>query len=323
MDTSNIPSWLQTKWQALRQQYHRNALPHAILLTGKPGIGKSQLATQFFQWLHCSQHQENDEPCGHCRSCQLMTTNTHPDHHVINTETTIKIDHIRRLSNQQALTPHSGLWRTSLITAADKMTTSAYNALLKLLEEPPPYRLFILTAAAMEHIPVTIKSRCQHHAIVTPPIQIGLQWLHRHTQRDEQTLQTALMLAGEVPQQALQYIQTGRVEAITNLMHSFKNLQGARVNIPLLAEQWQESDIELITTHIQRYCQQQLLNTDAADTRQYYLSLYNDVLTMKKQLLSRHNMNRLLIIEHFMVTVMHKAPLFSATLGQDNHGNFS
>jgi DNA polymerase-3 subunit delta' len=132
---------------------------HAYLLIGLPQIGKTTLALNFAQALHCL---GEDKPCGQCRSCLKIAHGNHPDVRVIEAVNgTIKIDQIRSMQREVALSPHEGRWKVYVIRQMERATTEAANCLLKTLEEPPAQVILMLTASDIDQLLPTIISRCQ------------------------------------------------------------------------------------------------------------------------------------------------------------------
>jgi DNA polymerase-3 subunit delta' len=132
---------------------------HAYLLIGLPQIGKTTLALNFAQALHCL---GEDKPCGQCRSCLKIAHGNHPDVRVIEAVNgTIKIDQIRSMQREVALSPHEGRWKVYIIRQMERATIEAANCLLKTLEEPPDQVILMLTASDIDQLLPTIISRCQ------------------------------------------------------------------------------------------------------------------------------------------------------------------
>jgi DNA polymerase-3 subunit delta' len=161
----------------------KNAIPHALLFTGIEGIGKKRAALTFAMAANCRagerlqppldepdiQRAEDqtplslDEPCGQCRSCRKIISNTHPD--IIQVKPTGKVTRIaqiRSLCDTLAMRPYEASLRVVVIAEAQSMNLSAGNALLKLLEEPPDRTILILIAPQTADLLPTIVSRCRH-----------------------------------------------------------------------------------------------------------------------------------------------------------------
>jgi len=137
---------------------------HAYLLVGPEAVGKRTLALQFVRALNCSNPPSPGEFCDDCRTCRLVPVNQYPDLHIIETaenERKLKVDVVRALQRQLALSPYEGRKRVALLLRFHEATAQAANALLKTLEEPPGDVILILTANSVQGLLPTIVSRCE------------------------------------------------------------------------------------------------------------------------------------------------------------------
>lgn len=159
---------------------HKN-IPHAFLFYGQEGIGKKQVAREFVSYLLCETHSA----CGICRSCIKLTRGSHPDLIVLEGEGSIGIDQSRMLSKEIYEYPYESERRAIIIDNAETLTREAANALLKTLEEPPPFNNFFLITSAEQEIPLTIRSRCTR-IFFTPLVKDQLkQFFLRKAHTDE------------------------------------------------------------------------------------------------------------------------------------------
>jgi DNA polymerase-3 subunit delta' len=145
------------------------AMTHAWLITGPPGSGRSVAALCFAAALQCT--SDGVPGCGRCRACTTTMAGTHADvRRVIPEGLSIGVDEMRAIVQAASRRPATGRWQIVLIEDADRLTEGAANALLKVVEEPPPSTVFLLCAPSVdpEDIAVTLRSRCRHVALATP-----------------------------------------------------------------------------------------------------------------------------------------------------------
>ncbi|MGV1009938.1 MAG: DNA polymerase III subunit delta' [Dermatophilaceae bacterium] len=151
------------------------SMTHAWLLTGPPGSGRSTAARAFAAALQCPQHG-----CGVCRECRTALSATHADVTLVATEgLSIKVEDARALVQEAGLRPSVGPWRVILVEDADRLTERAADALLKALEEPTPRMVWVLCAPSVEDVIITIRSRCRHVRLRTPPVAAVAELLQR------------------------------------------------------------------------------------------------------------------------------------------------
>ena len=144
-----------------------SAMTHAWLLTGPPGSGRSVAAKAFAAALQCP-----DGGCGSCHECRTALEGTHADVDVIATEgLTLKVELTRDLVQLAARRPSVGRWRVIVLEDADRLHERAADALLKALEEPVDRTVWILCAPSLEDVIITIRSRCRHVRLRTPPVE--------------------------------------------------------------------------------------------------------------------------------------------------------
>lgn len=148
------------------------AMTHSWLITGPPGSGRSVAAVCFAAALQCT--SDGVPGCGHCRACTTTTAGTHADVRRITPEgLSIGVDEMRAIVATASRRPSTGRWQVVVIEDADRLTEGAANALLKVVEEPPPSTVFLLCAPSVdpEDIAITLRSRCRHVALVTPAVE--------------------------------------------------------------------------------------------------------------------------------------------------------
>ncbi len=273
-----IYPWQTTDWSRITRNPGQSH--HGILLSGRSGIGKREFAVQYCQHLLCDQTTpESCEPCGQCRNCRLFTAATHPDFHVLTTQSEavkgrctlisrysdryhdsrerkakpgqiISIDQIRLLIERFATHSHISANRVALILPADAMNTNAANALLKLLEEPPSGALFVLVTAEPDRLPATIRSRCMSHVLATPDRETALGWLEQEVAGESAPI--ALKLASGGPVDAKTLADEGLLEMHRTYLKGLTGLLSGRVAALELASQLSKMDFGRILTWLQQ-----------------------------------------------------------------------
>jgi len=149
--------------------YLRKGLRHgrtrqAYLFTGTASIGKTVMAHTFASALNCAHPSVDARPCGECRSCRLMHTGNHPDmiySELDSTTGALKIETLRDIMRRLSLKPYDARHRIAILANFEKARGQAQDAILKTLEEPPPFAIIILLANTTESTLATIQSRCQ------------------------------------------------------------------------------------------------------------------------------------------------------------------
>jgi DNA polymerase-3 subunit delta' len=141
------------------------AMSHAWLVTGPPGSGRSNAALAFAAALQCDRGG-----CGVCTACRTSVSGAHPDVTLVRTEKlSIGVDEVRDLVRRAASAPTLGRRMVIIVEDADRITERGANALLKAIEEPAPRTVWLLCAPTADDVIVTIRSRCRHVGLVTPP----------------------------------------------------------------------------------------------------------------------------------------------------------
>ena len=217
MDASNpdhqplsIYPWQLDAWTQL--QHARSRLPHAILLHGDAGSGKTDFATQFAQSLLCQRPLPGGHACGKCDACGWFSQYSHPDFRRVRPEILedgdgpdaeegeaeprkaakstkapskeIRIEQIRALAGFMNLSTHRNGMRVVLLYPAESLNTASANALLKTLEEPPPHTVLLLVCHRIDRLLPTILSRCRKFAMPMPDRPEALAWLQTQQVKD-------------------------------------------------------------------------------------------------------------------------------------------
>lgn len=155
----------------------------AYLLSGTRGVGKTTIARIFAKALNCI-HAPAAEPCNECPQCLHITAGNHVDVNEIDGASNTGVDDVRALKETVGFLPMEGKYKIFIIDEAHMLSKSAFNALLKTLEEPPPNTVFIFATTEAHRFPATIISRCQHYVFKHLPEQSILEHLQKVAQAE-------------------------------------------------------------------------------------------------------------------------------------------
>ncbi len=146
----------------LQNQIRANRIGHAYLFCGTRGTGKTTVAKIFAKAVNC-EHPVEGSPCGECAMCRSIAAGTSMNVIEIDAASNNGVDSIREIREEVTYRPTEGRYKVYIIDEVHMLSIGAFNALLKTLEEPPEYVIFILATTEIHKIPVTILSRCQHY----------------------------------------------------------------------------------------------------------------------------------------------------------------
>ena len=183
---------------------------HCYLICGPEGSGRKTLASLMARALQC---EEQGAPCMRCNTCRKIGAGIHPD--VITMDDTerktIPVDLIRRMQEDAFVHPNEGKRKIYLIPRAQDMTENAQNALLKLVEEPPSYAVFLLLTTNADRLLPTVRSRSVQLRMEPVSFEQSLGWLREHCpEQNEQSLRAAHLRCGGFLGQVLEYLQAER-----------------------------------------------------------------------------------------------------------------
>ncbi|MCS6790297.1 MAG: DNA polymerase III subunit gamma/tau [Bacteroidia bacterium] len=170
--------------QTLRNALKHGKIAHAYLFFGPRGVGKTTCARILARAVNCESLTPEGDPCGVCPSCQRFAEGRSFNLIEIDAASHNSVEDIRLIVEQVQLSPPEGRYKVYIIDEAHMLTTSAFNAFLKTLEEPPPHTIFILATTEKHKIPATILSRCQRFDFRRIPTEAIAEHLRAIAQKE-------------------------------------------------------------------------------------------------------------------------------------------
>ena len=156
--------------QTLRNAIAADRVGHAYLFAGPRGIGKTTLARLLAKAVNCLAEDRFARPCNECDYCKAVNENRFMDLIEIDAASNTSVDDVRDLRDKINFSPSQGKYKIYIIDEVHMLSTAAFNALLKTLEEPPPHAIFVLATTEIHKIPATVLSRCQRHEFRRVPV---------------------------------------------------------------------------------------------------------------------------------------------------------
>ncbi len=249
----------------LQQAIQRSEVAHAYLFYGPEGVGKFTVALQFAKAVNCEQNQE--DACDRCLTCRRIEHQNHPEVRILQpgsaTGEKVAIDQVRELWQDVTRPPRMARRKFYILPNAEKLSPPTYHALLKTLEEPPPYVTILLLVPELTPMLPTVLSRCQKIRFHPVEEKCLIQWLVQKGSDQEKARQIA-RLSGGRPGLALRLAQK------ESLFASRKELISLLKEIayqpdPRFALRWAERFYKLAQQHIDKNSQEEPSETNEAD----------------------------------------------------------
>jgi DNA polymerase III subunit delta' len=247
------PAWLAPEITKLRGAYAAGRFPHALLIHEAPGAGGEWLAGWAARMVLCTSSLET-APCDRCASCQRAAQGQHPDLTILRpleASTQIRIEQVRELGGDLALTAHQGGYKVGILSPADSMNRFAANALLKTLEEPPRNTLLILVASQPSRLPATILSRCQRMRVRAPERAEAVAWLE--ATRGPGDWGRVLAVLGAAPMAAVAADPAVVIEVATEVRRGLEEAATGGGDPVATAERWARSELPLRLTCVENW----------------------------------------------------------------------
>lgn len=235
--------WHARAWSALTGDLSR--LSHALLFHGPAGLGKRAFARRLAETLLCAEPGVDAAACGRCASCGHMRSGAHPDWLYVQPladSLVISIDQIRELRDFVAFKPHTAARKLVILDPAEAMNLNAANALLKVLEEPPPSSMLLLVTAHASRVPATIRSRCVLVPFRAPASAEAVPWLR--AQGVDDAADQLLRLAGGAPLRALASARSSELPKHDRLLKDLTALQTGGEDPLRCAGRWKDYGAE-------------------------------------------------------------------------------
>jgi DNA polymerase-3 subunit delta' len=246
------PQWLAPQLQTLRDALRAARLPHALLIHEAPGAGGEWLAGALARMVLCATPAE--APCGRCGPCQRAAQGQHPDLTLVQPmdgSLQIKIEQVRELGPQLALTAHQGGYKVAILSPADSMNRFAANALLKTLEEPPQGTLLILVVTQPSRLPATILSRCQRVRVRAPERAQAIAWLE--ATRGPGDWDKVLAVLGTGPMAAAAVDPAAVAAIAAEVRQGLQEALAGGADPVAIAERWARSELPLRLTCVENW----------------------------------------------------------------------
>lgn len=301
--------WQMNQWSQIASVFSSGRLPHALMLSGTEGTGKTLFALSLARLVLCEQpYAQSDtsagpKPCGECKHCQLIEADAHPDIRYFSPEeksTVVKVDQIRLLNEYIAKSSQQGGYKVAIIHPAEAMNINAANALLKSLEEPSKNSLIILVVDHPGRMMATIRSRCQVVDFAMPSHEQSIAWLSQ-TSANETLYEDLLELAAGSPIKALELADSEAVAQKKSMIADLASVLKRDLTAVSVAAKWQKYDLSIVLAWNLSWLQQLIRYSM---TQEAVFVKDDTLLKMFQYLSSKHSADRFYVLLDNMQTTI-------------------
>jgi DNA polymerase III subunit delta' len=237
----NTPSWFSPAITEVNAALGAQRLAHGLLIHEDPGAGGIELARWIAQRVNC---REDNAPCGDCQSCKWIEAGQHPDATLltpIEDSEYIKIEAVRDLVADLALTAHGRGFKIAILSPVDALYPNAAHALLKTLEEPPARTLLLLVTSQPARLLPTIRSRCSRLRLTGPTRQQAAEFLA--AARGAGPWDEALAATGAGPFQLLDADPTALADLRADTLRTLRDIGSGNLQPPAVADKWARGEL--------------------------------------------------------------------------------
>jgi DNA polymerase-3 subunit delta' len=237
------PAWFTRPVAEINAALGAQRLAHGLLVHEDPGAGGLELGRWIAQRVNCTAKPE-PAPCGECQSCQWIAADQHPDVTRLSPQEDseyIKIEAVRDLTSELALTAHGRGYKVAIISPAHALYPNAANALLKTLEEPSPRTLVLMITSQPSRLLATLRSRCSRLRLRGPDRAQAVEFLTEA--RGAGPWEEALAATGAGPFKLLEADATALTELRSDTLRTLHEVGSGSVQPPAIADRWARGDL--------------------------------------------------------------------------------
>jgi DNA polymerase-3 subunit delta' len=241
MSSGAWPAWFAAPAREVRAAFAAGRLAHGLLIHEDRGSGGLQFARWIAQLVNCQ--SKGDIPCGECQQCRWVAADQHPDVtrlSPVEESIQIRIEAVRALIADLALTSHGSGYKVAVIEPAHAMTTGAANALLKTLEEPPSRTVLLLVTSDPSRLPATVRSRCSRLRLPGPSGAAAAEYLA--AARGPGPWNEALAATGEGPFALLDADPKALAQLRSDTWSTLEEIGNGNLQPPAVADRWARGD---------------------------------------------------------------------------------